>query len=328
MARYGSNDWGWRPYVSQAERKAQAERARKEQAKKGVKLKPVSIDGRKIAWSFWGKSWCDNLESYADFANRLPRGRTYVRNGSVIDLAVESGKVRAQVMGSELYKVEIDVDPLAKKRWSGLVGRCAGEVSSVVEVLQGRLPKTLLETLADRQSGLFPAPKEMRFSCSCPDWASMCKHVAAALYGVGARLDHEPEVFFLLRGVEVTDLAAEGAGALAKAAAPEKAIAHDELADIFGIEIEGAPPAAPVIARPRKKKPSALEPRPATPEPASKKPRSPKTMSWPALNARGVSDRTIASWVKRGWLGPPDARSRYRLTDRALAELSKRERRK
>lgn len=244
---------GFPPYVSQAERKRRAEKHRSGQAKKGIVLRPVRIEGRTIARSFWGRSWCENLESYADLANRLARGRTYARNGSVIHLAVERGRLSAQVVGSALYRVEVTVSPLARKKWDALVARSAGEIASVVEVLQGKLPKTVLDALADRASGLFPSPKEIAYDCSCPDVAGLCKHIAAVLYGVGARLDGEPETFFVLRGVDVAELASAGARNLAGHAGSPRAIAHDELSGLFGIELDAAPASA---------KPAVLEKKP------------------------------------------------------------------
>ena len=185
-------DYGWEPYVSVARRRLLAAREMQKLAKKGYRAAPVVIAGREIARTFWGKAWCENLESYGDYANRLPRGRTYVRNGSVVDLALSPGKVAARVSGSSLYLVTIDVRPLDDSRWRALSGQCAGAIDSVVELLQGRFAKGVMERLCRRETGLFPAPSEIKFSCSCPDWASMCKHVAAALYGVGARLAEAP----------------------------------------------------------------------------------------------------------------------------------------
>jgi len=167
--------------------------------KKGHTVAPVVLQGRKIASTFWGKAWCDNLEGYGDYENRLPRGRTYVRNGSVVDLQIAEGEVSARVSGSDLYKVKVDIVPVPKARWKSICKDCAGGIDSLVELLQGRFSKGVMERICRQRSGLFPAPEEIRFSCSCPDWASMCKHVAAVLYGVGARLDNKPELLFRLR---------------------------------------------------------------------------------------------------------------------------------
>jgi len=234
--------YSFRPYVSVAERRRKAEKAAKKMAKGGRALSPVQLAGRAIAQTFWGKSWCTNLESYSDFANRLPRGRSYVRNGSVIDLRLEAGKVSALVQGSSLYKIEIGIAALPKKPWEQFTSRCAGKVTNLLDLLQGRLSKEILQEIATPGTGLFPAPKEIKLSCSCPDWADMCKHVAAALYGVGARLDEKPELFFTLRGVDVQDLitsaSATATSSLAGAPAADTAIADADLSAIFGVELE------------------------------------------------------------------------------------------
>ena len=236
---------GWyeyKPYVPVAKRRAQAAREVAKRLKKGQAVSPIQIEGRNITSTFWGRAWCTNLESYSDFANRLPRGRTYVRNGSVIDLKIEKGRINALVSGSELYEIRIDIDPLPKPHWLALKKQCAGQIGSLVELLQGKLSKGVMELVTDRERGLFPKPKEITMRCSCPDYAGMCKHLAAVMYGVGHRLDSSPELLFLLRGVDHTELIEQ-----AIPAAPPKAkrnvttIATDELGAIFGIEIGDEP---------------------------------------------------------------------------------------
>ena len=231
----------WKPYVSVAERRRQAaRRLERLGAETGQQAATVRIEGRKIATTFWGKAWCDNLESYSDYSNRLPRGRTYLRNGSVVDLALTPGKITARVSGSQLYSVKIEVTPLAKARWKTLCVESAGAIDSVVELLQGRFAKGVMERLCQPRTGLFPAPSEMSFSCSCPDWASMCKHVAASLYGVGARLDRSPELFFTLRQVDEKDLIAQAGQALALPSARPAAarvLSTDGLEELFGLDL-------------------------------------------------------------------------------------------
>jgi uncharacterized Zn finger protein len=241
--------YGFRPYVSVAQRRANAAREVAKLAKKGHAIAPVRIDGREIARTFWGKAWCENLESYSDFANRLPRGRTYVRNGSVVDLQVHPGKVTARVSGSELYDINIKIKPLSRNRWQALSAQCAGKIASVLELLQGRLSQGVMEIITHREHGLFPKPSEISLDCSCPDWADMCKHVAAALYGVGARLDEKPELLFVLRRVdhmELIEQAAAGRVFVPAAASDKKTIADSDLAEVFGIELDGgSSPAVP-----------------------------------------------------------------------------------
>ena len=222
-----------------------APRPRREVAKrvkKGQDVSPVRIEGRTIASTFWGKAWCTNLESYSDFANRLPRGRTYVRNGSVVHLKIDKGRIEALVSGSELYEVQIDIAALPKPDWQALKEQCAGKIGSLVELLQGKLSKAVMELVTDRDQGLFPKPKEIKMRCSCPDYAGMCKHVAAVMYGVGNRLDSSPELLFVLRGVdhlELIEQAIPTAPIRAKSSAPT--IATDDLGAIFDIEIGDAP---------------------------------------------------------------------------------------
>lgn len=241
MAHYGRYP-RWRPYVSVAERRRRAVREVEKLKKKGKVVRPVVIEGRTIARSFWGKAWCDNLESYSDYENRLPRGRTYVRNGSVLDLQIAPGRVSALVNGSSLYSVEVSVQPVARKLWKELAARCAAKIDSVVELLEGRLSQGVMDLLARRGSGLFPEPREISLECSCPDWAVMCKHVCAALYGIGARLDEEPELLFVLRKADHMDLVstAGAGGALVELSEDTQAKVLDtsNLSDVFGIELD------------------------------------------------------------------------------------------
>ncbi len=293
----------WKPYVSVAKRRADALKQATTAKKRGQHLSPVVIDGRAIATSFWGKSWCENLESYADFSNRLPRGRTYARNGSVIDLQVKAGGVEAQVSGSSLYKTKVTVEALDSRRWKALVGAHASHVASVVDLLQGKLPKSLLVALADRASGLFPSPNELTFSCSCPDWADMCKHVAAVLYGVGHRLDSQPELFFFLRGVEVSDLAARGA-TLGLDSSAADAFGGADLGTMFGIELEGAPRAKPSAKK--------LAPKGATRKGATAKGAKPKTTTRPAANLAKRPAGKAVTTVKRSAPKPTAPRAKSR----------------
>jgi uncharacterized Zn finger protein len=252
MSRYDYDEWP--AYVPVATRRLQAAKKVAKMKKAGKSIHPIDIVGRKIATTFWGEAWCRNLESYSDFSNRLPRGRTYVRNGSVIDLQIEPGRVRALVSGSKVYKVDIKIKSLAKKRWTGVKKACAGQIGSLIELLQGSISKSVMEIVSRKDLGLFPSPREISLDCSCPDWATMCKHVAATLYGVGARLDDEPELLFDLRGVDPAELVKEAINQAPPAGPSRRSrtLKTDELSSVFGIDIdlenddensEGAPPA-------------------------------------------------------------------------------------
>ena len=207
------------------------------------------IIGSAIATSWWGKSWNKNLEGYADYSNRIGRGRSYVRNGAVLDLQIIPGLVTALVQGSRSrpYSVAIQIKEIAPIAWKNMKKACAGKLDSLPELLAGKFPKALGEMFTERGKGLFPSPREIGFSCSCPDYASMCKHVAAALYGISARLDVEPGLFFTLRKVEIKDLVGEAVQnksqeLLAKAKKKSSRVLDDsDLSAIFGIQLDEKP---------------------------------------------------------------------------------------
>ena len=234
------HDYGWRPYVSVATRRRRAAQMVAKLQRSGRVISPVTIEGRKIARTFWGESWCRNLEAYSDYVNRLPRGRAYVRNGSVIDLKIEHGRVRALVNGSSMYEVEIEIKPLARKKWAAIMSQCAGKIDSMVELLQGTISRGVMEVVTRKGKGLFPAPQGISLRCSCPDWATMCKHVAAVLYGVAARLDHEPEMLFTLRGVEPGELIAAAVTDVptTRKSGRRRLLKTDDMSSVFGIDLD------------------------------------------------------------------------------------------
>ena len=262
------NHYGFRPYVSVAERRRKAAKEMAKLAKKGKTIQHVHIEGRTIAHTFWGKAWCDNLESYMDYENRLPRGRTYVRNGSVVHLDIRSGEIEATVSGSELYKVNISIAPAAKAKWKRLCNECSGAIGSLVELLRGRFSDHVMGIITRKETGLFPAPAEIELKCSCPDWATMCKHVAAVLYGVGARLDQSPELLFALRSVNHEELITQAATAThlaGKSAAAGPELAESEIGAVFGIELDtqaATPAPARTAAKPAKARRKAKKPAP------------------------------------------------------------------
>lgn len=232
--------YGWKPYVPVAKRRAQALKKVEKLRKKGLDIQPIEIEGRKIARTFWGEAWCNHIESFSDYANRLPRGRTYVRNGSVCHLEIAKGEVNAMVSGTEIYKVQVSVKALTRKKWSAVKTQCAGQIGSLLELLQGRFSRSVMTVVTDHENGLFPLSREISLYCDCPDWAVMCKHVAAVLYGVGARLDERPELLFLLRSLDHDELIDAEVGitaATTETRGGRKRIADDALADLFGIEM-------------------------------------------------------------------------------------------
>jgi uncharacterized Zn finger protein len=238
MGRY--YDSYWPPYVPVAERRRKAAQKVAKMKKAGKSVSSIEIDGRKITSTFWGNAWCKNLEAYSDYSNRLPRGRTYVRNGSVIDLQIETGRVKALVSGTDLYTVDIKIKPLPKKKWIEIKKKCAGQIDSLVELLRGSFSKGVMEIVTRKGQGLFPSPREIDLDCSCPDWATMCKHVAATLYGVGSRLDHEPELLFKLRGVDLSEMVEAAIEQPTGTSKKRKGriLQTDELSSVFGVDID------------------------------------------------------------------------------------------
>lgn len=239
--RSRSSSWGFPSYVSVSERKQDNERLIEKLSKKGKELNPVIVDGRVIAKSVWGKAWCKHLESFSDYENRLPRGRSCLRYGAVINLNIDQGDIKASVNGSSLYTVEISINNIEKAKWQSIISKCSGEVGSIIELLQGKLSSSVMDHMIDQQNGLFPLQNEIKFNCSCEDWAYMCKHVAAVFYGIGARFDTRPELLFILRGVDHMDIINSiDADITNKLVSQErlKTIQDQDLSLLFDIEID------------------------------------------------------------------------------------------
>jgi len=243
----------WRTYVPVGQKKAKARRFADKLAKKQKRARqPIEIEGRTIAKSFWGKAWCDHVESLSDYANRLPRGATYARNGSVVDLVITPGKVNAVVAGSDPYKITISIDKLNKKVWNDIKKDCSSAIDSLIDLLGGRLSDGVMQRLTDEKSGCFPSGRQIEMDCSCPDWSRCCKHIAAVMYAIGSRLDSEPQLLFLLRGVDQQELISQ---AVSKdnlgreLAAGSSDLANEDLDSIFGIELDSLTESEAATAR-------------------------------------------------------------------------------
>ena len=238
----------YKPYVTVAQKRAKAQKKLAQLRKKNPDIQPVTIEGTAIAKTWWGKAWNRNMESYADYAYRIERGRSYVRHGAVLDLQIRKGRIEALVQGSEArpYEVSIKIKPIEKKAWERIKEACMGDIDSLSEILEGKFPKALGAIFTAQGTGLFPSPEEIKLSCSCPDWATMCKHVAATLYGVGARLDENPMLFFTLRDVDAEDLVEKAVEdqtkkLLTKAETKSSRVLENvDLAAMFDIDLEGA----------------------------------------------------------------------------------------
>ena len=299
--------YGWRPYVSVGQKLANAKQFIETKLK--GKANPIEIEGKKITKTFWGDAWCNNLETYSDFENRMPRGRTYIRNGSVVHLEIDQGIIKSYVAGSDTYEIAVKIDPLKPERWKEIKKKCSGQIGSVVELLQGKLSKHVLGIVTDKKEGLFPSPKEIHLDCSCPDWATMCKHVAATLYGVGALLDKSPELFFKLRGVDHLELI-DSTVSIATGKKDSETLDEGSLEDIFGVELtDSLEPAAK-----EKKKASGKKMTKKTVKKSISKPVSRKAKSAVATPKKATVKKTTKKTVKKPVSKKVDAKSTVRVS--------------
>jgi uncharacterized Zn finger protein len=305
MSDWSRGYYTWAPRKTAAQRRAEAARKLKD-APRGRARSPIVLAGRKIAQTFWGKAWCDNLERYRDFAYRLERGRSYLRSGSVLDLQIEAGKIAAEVLGSRLYKVAIEIDAVGRDAWRTIQRDCAGGVGSRIDLLSGRLSEPVMARLCAERTGLFPAPSAIRFTCSCPDYAVMCKHVAAVMYGIGARLDHAPDLLFTLRRVSLDDLLASAVTELPSAPSPARVLAAGGLASLFGIELADAPAMAP--AMPAKANPTSRTGSKATPRNQTGATAKPRNRTGATAKPRNRTGATAKPTSRTGAKAKPTSR--------------------
>ena len=292
--------WRYPRYVTVGEKRAKAAKKLKQLKKKNPHINPIAIEGTAIARTWWGKAWNRNLESYADYSNRIGRGRSYVRHGAVLDLQIRSGDVESLIQGSRSkpYSVRIRIKAMDKKIWKEIKTASEGNLDSLQELLAGKFPKALGEIFTTQREGLFPSPKDIDFDCSCPDWASMCKHVAATLYGIGARLDQDPELFFKLRQVKMKDLVTEAVEEktrkLLKKARKKTArvIDDSDLADVFGIDME-----SPV--KPKKKRKKTAKKEEGTKKPPKSTPKKVKTKALTGKAGKKVTPKKTSPRTKK-----------------------------
>ena len=266
MSRFSYHSYP--PYVSVAERKELAKKEMQKLQKTGKVLNPVFVEGRTISNTFWGKAWCKHIETFQDYENRLPRGRTYLRSGTVIDLSITEGLILATVSGFANYEVRISVAALDSEKWQDIVSTCTGQIDSVVALLQGTFSKPIMERMTNTKTGLFPTSQEVSLKCSCPDFAQLCKHIAAVLYGIGSRLDHSPESLFTLRSVDPLDLL-QAPLIDTLVSQQEFSGLEGDLSDLFGIDLVESSSA---IKKSKPKKEPVFKPSPKTKKRSVKRP--------------------------------------------------------
>ena len=330
--------WGFPRYVSVGEKKQRSKKKLEQLKKKNKKIEPIIIEDRVLAHTWWGKAWNKNLEGYADYSNRIGRGRSYVRCGSVLDLQISEGKVQSLVLGSESkpYSIEIRIKPLEKSVWRKIKGVCDGKLDSLQELLVGKFPKALGEIFTAHGNGLFPSPEEIDFDCSCPDWASMCKHVAATLYGVGTRLDEDPNLFFALRKIEINDLISETVKdkteeLLTKAKKKSRRIIEDQdLSSVFGIELDSVSKPAKRVkskAAQKEKTPKAKKNSLKTKKISVKKPVKKATKSVSKTSTKKASTKTnkktTRDTIKAKVARKPTKKPKAKIPKRAVKNVSR-----
>jgi uncharacterized Zn finger protein len=235
--------YGWYKPESAADKAKKNQKSLEKLRKTNPDISPIIISGNLIASKWWGKAWNKNLENYADFKNRISRGKAYVKSGAVLDLKISEGKVEAIVQGnsSKPYNVTISIDKLDKRDWEKVKQLCNRKIDTLETLLLGSFPKVFDEMFSNSKNGIFPSPKEIHFKCTCPDSARMCKHIAATLYGVGSKLDEDPILFFKLRDIDFQDLLKKSMEdkmqSMLKNAdkKSERAIDDAEIFDLFGV---------------------------------------------------------------------------------------------
>lgn len=185
--------------------------------------------------SFWGRTWCRHLDSFSHWEQRLPRGRRILRSGNVYGLTVEPGLIHAYVASDDLYEVRISVTPMNDELWEKITKSAGSQAFSLLDLWEGRLSDTLLEVLTCREDGLFPQPGDVRICCQCMDWADVCDHGAAVLYGTGILFENTPELLFRLRGIDPAQLRKNTP--LPTPDDHNNILQEKDLSDVFGIEI-------------------------------------------------------------------------------------------
>ena len=216
--------------------------------------------------SWWAKRWIRVLEDF-DIGARLSRGRSYARNGQVLSIAIEKGRVTAKVQGSrpKPYDIAIEVKTLADAEWARVIDALGRQAIFAAKLMAGEMPQDIEPLFTEVGLSLFPAALEdLKTGCSCPDWSNPCKHIAAAYYLLGEEFDRDPFLIFALRGMSrealLARLGTTSAKKEAKVDLPSTAARPAEplsaLVDVFwnGVSAQTPEPAA-VVEIPREPAP-------------------------------------------------------------------------
>lgn len=165
---------------------------------------PVPARPRAVGTTWWGQRWITVLEHGSrDGVTRLGKGRAYARDGHVHGLEIKPGMVRATVTDDELdsHLVTLKLGAFDAKTWQRILQQMSGQALFAAELLNGVMPKDIERVFRSVGKSLFPSDThEIDADCSCEDWSSPCRHVAATHYVLGEALDHDPFLLFELRG--------------------------------------------------------------------------------------------------------------------------------
>ena len=227
----------------------------------------IKLHSKSISNTWWGQEWCKTINVYADYENRLSRGKTYLRQERVQDLTIEDNTITAKVKGkwSDYYNVTIKIRELPRSKSNIIIKK----ISELGSILKGSIPEDCRFLFSIGELGLFPTKDDLIYTCDCPDscggliygsnWnsakeicevdpnnAMLCKHVAAVLYSVGSILDKEPLIIFQLRGINVTKYISEEIVAqtnnllvgLYQRKEEERVIDKSLISDVFGIDFD------------------------------------------------------------------------------------------
>jgi uncharacterized Zn finger protein len=176
--------------------------------------------------SWWAKRWIAVLESF-NIGERLGRGRSYARRGQVLSIAIEKGRVEAQVQGSrpKPYSVAILLKTLSAGDWQALAKILSQQAIFAAKLLAGEMPQDIEQVCKAAGLSLFPAKlKDLETDCSCPDWSNPCKHIAAVYYLLGEEFDRDPFLLVKLRGMNREELVKLLGGAGAKSTATKSRV--------------------------------------------------------------------------------------------------------
>jgi uncharacterized Zn finger protein len=169
--------------------------------------------------TWWGQRFIAALEQFTD-PGRLGRGRSYASGGRILDYTLAKGTVTARVRGSinpyfgvykePIYTTSITIKAISAANWTKVIRRIASRADLVTKLLMNEMPDTIEDVFSELDLHLLPhSERDFVTTCSCPDYANPCKHIAGVYYLLASALDNDPFLMFELRGLSRDDLRTE-----------------------------------------------------------------------------------------------------------------------